>query len=54
MTPTPTTATLQAIRIADEVVHAHQGNTSTHYESCWKHHAGCLAVLIRNILEGTR
>lgn len=52
MTPTPTSARLQALMVADAVIAAHAGEIGTHYEQCWKRHAGCLAVLIRDILEG--
>lgn len=32
--------------IAREVLDFHKGEISTHYDSCWKRHAGCLAALI--------
>src|SRR5699024_11991210 len=38
-------------RILREVVATHEGNVSTHYESCWRHHAGCLAVLLVGMEE---
>lgn len=25
----------------------------THHDTCWQHHAGCLAARIRRTLEGT-
>lgn len=25
----------------------HEGRISTHYEGCWKYHAGCLAFILR-------
>lgn len=51
MTPTPTSARLQALQVTDEVIAAHAGIISTHYETCYKRHAACLAVLLRDILE---
>lgn len=41
---TPARSDEQRRRILAEVVKTHEGNLSTHYESCWRHHAGCLAV----------
>lgn len=51
MTPTPTSARLQALEVVDKVIDAHKEQIGTHSMSCWKYHAGCLAVLIRNTLE---
>lgn len=51
MSPTPTSARLQALRVADAVIAAHAGEIGTHSAGCYRHHAGCLAVLIRDILE---
>ena len=31
------------------VIETHEGRISTHYEECWKYHAGCLAVLLRDM-----
>ena len=43
---------MTAIRdIIEEVYQHHAGHISTHYESCWKYHAGCLASLLRGILD---
>lgn len=41
----------KALGLIDEVLKAHEGEIGTHYEGCWKYHAGCLAVVLRDILE---
>lgn len=51
MTPTPTSAHLQALEVVDKVIATHAGEIGTHSPRCWRYHAGCLAVLIRDILE---
>lgn len=48
----PTSAILKALVAVDQVIRAHEGEIGTHYDDCYKYHAGCLAVLIRNTLEG--
>ena len=53
MTPTPTTARLQALRVLDEVINLHAEEFRTHHDTCYRYHAGCLAVLIRGTLEAT-
>lgn len=35
--------------IIDAVLEAHEGRIGTHYEGCWKYHAACLALLLRDI-----
>ena len=35
--------------LADDVIAYHAGHVSTHYEDCYRHHAGCLAVLLRDM-----
>lgn len=37
--------------IVDEVYATHEGRISTHYEGCFHYHAGCLASIIKEILE---
>ena len=37
--------------LVDEVYATHEGYISTHYEGCYRYHAGCLAVVIKRILE---
>lgn len=37
--------------IIDAVIAAHGNRISAHYEDCWKYHAGCLAVLLRDRFE---
>lgn len=51
MTPTPTSPKLQALLVVDQVIEEHRTIISTHYPTCWKRHAACLAVLIRETLE---
>ncbi|MGX9349188.1 hypothetical protein [Microbacterium sp. KNMS] len=34
--------------ILTEVIDAHAGHIGTHNPRCWRYHAGCLAVLIRD------
>lgn len=51
MSPTPTSAHLQALQVVDEVIGLHRSIISTHYEGCYVKHAACLAALIRDILE---
>lgn len=53
MTPTPTSPKLQALLVVDQVISEHRTIITTHSETCWKRHAACLAVLIRDILEGS-
>lgn len=36
------------------VIDHHEGHIGTHYEDCWKNHAGCLAVLIKGELNEPR
>lgn len=31
------------------VIEMHKDSIGTHYEGCWKYHAGCLAVLLRDL-----
>lgn len=38
-------------QVTDRVIDAHAGHIGTHYETCWQNHAGCLAVLINDILK---
>lgn len=35
--------------LADDVIAYHAGHVSTHYEDCYRHHAGCLARVIRDM-----
>ena len=37
--------------LVDEVYATHEGYISTHYETCYRYHAGCLASWIKEILE---
>lgn len=50
-TTPPTSAHLRALQIVDKVIAEHRTIISTHYEGCWKRHAACLAVLVRDTLE---
>lgn len=34
-----------------EVTTTHAGEIGTHYEGCWKYHAGCLAVFVEDLLD---
>lgn len=48
-----TTAKLAVLAVVDTVIAKHTGDDPrTHLEGCYVWHAGCLAVLVRNILEG--
>lgn len=31
------------------VIETHKDSIGTHWPECWKHHAGCLAVLLRDM-----
>ena len=31
------------------VIETHKDSIGTHYSECWKYHAGCLAVLLRDL-----
>lgn len=53
MTPTPTSARLQALEVCDQVIEQHRTIISTHYVGCHVRHAACLAVLLRDILEAS-
>ena len=44
---------IEAIEILGEVIAFYEGTATTHYEGCWKGHAGCLAVLLRDVLAPT-
>jgi hypothetical protein len=35
--------------ILHEVIATHAGRVSTHYEECWRYHAGCLARLLLDV-----
>ena len=35
----------------DEVLDIRQRGINTHYSDCWKHHVGCLAVVIKAVLN---
>lgn len=38
--------------VIEEVYRHHAGNVvSTHYESCWKYHAGCLASVLLGLMD---
>lgn len=37
--------------ILDEVIAAHGGRISTHYDGCYRNHAACLAVLLKDVIE---
>lgn len=37
--------------ILAEVIATHADQIGTHYEGCYRRHAGCLAVLLRDMLE---
>lgn len=41
--------TPQQRRVVDDVIAYHAGHVSTHYEDCYRHHAGCLAMLLRDM-----
>ena len=42
---------VRLIEILDAVDEPHKGQIGTHYEDCWKWHAGCLAALIRSVVD---
>ena len=44
------TDTSRVLAILDAVIDAHKGEVGTHYDGCYKFHAGCLAVRIRHVL----
>ena len=35
------------------VIARHEGHIGTHYEDCWKNHAGCLALMVQADLNRT-
>lgn len=41
--------TPQQRRVVDDVIAYHAGHVSTHYEDCYRHHAGCLARVLRDL-----
>ena len=44
--------TSRAREILAEVIATHADEIGTHYGDCWKYHAGCLAVRVRDQLDG--
>lgn len=48
------TAVREALAAVKEVTDLHKQEVGTHFESCWKHHAACLAVLITDILDAPK
>ncbi len=44
------TDTSRVLAILDAVIDAHKGEVGTHYDGCYKFHAGCLAVRVRHAL----
>lgn len=36
-------------RVIKAVLDEHEGEVGTHWETCWKHHAGCLARVLRDM-----
>lgn len=45
------TPAARALDVATAVYELHADQIGTHYDQCWKYHAGCLASLIKHILE---
>lgn len=43
--------TPQQRRVVDDVIAYHEGHVSTHCEDCCRHHAGCLAMRLRDMEE---
>ena len=39
----------QIAEVIAAVIEAHKDSIGTHYPECWKYHAGCLAVLLRDM-----
>jgi hypothetical protein len=37
-------------QILAEVIATHEGKIGTHYEGCYRWHAGCLALLVRDAM----
>ena len=51
-TPKPQKDKLPEVRkILAEVTATHEGRVSTHFEGCWKYHAGCLAYVLTETLD---
>ena len=44
------TSTSRALAILDAVIDTHKGDIGTHYDDCYRFHAGCLAVRVRHAL----
>lgn len=47
-----TEAKLDRLKAAvDHVYEVHGERISTHYEGCWVYHAGCLAAMLKGIID---
>lgn len=42
---------LEIRKLVGDVTDYYVGNAMTHYETCYYKHAGCLAAVIRNLIE---
>lgn len=42
---------LEIRKLVGDVTDYYAGNAMTHYETCYYKHAGCLAVVIRDLMD---